>query len=167
MKQVLVLLVLAGMTLVSCGGGNEYTTPPEGNVPEHEIVSQSPGPAGENAPQFNVDTEATGEEDLRSISQQIRSDNADLDGIFINFYSPSAQSGSAVAANSEKASERIFAPQILSGFMSQATPEEIMEEQNGMLVVSVDDELDVMTEEICAEWDEGESGPPPPEWNCD
>jgi uncharacterized protein YgbK (DUF1537 family) len=72
-------------------------------------------------------------------------------------------------AAQKEAAQQIFTPQVLSGFMSQATPEQIMEERNGMLVVSINDEVEGMAQEMCADWTEEYTellGPPPAEWNC-
>ena len=39
-------------------------------------------------------------------------------------------------------------------------------ENEGFWVLSLEDEVESMTQEVCAEWDTTTMGSPPPEWNC-
>jgi hypothetical protein len=156
-KLAIVFVMFAAVSIFAGCSGDEYTSAPSENAPDYEIANEFPGPTTADAPQFTVDTEAETEEDFRLIAQEIRSENADLDGLFVNFYSPAqgqdgagaTQTGAAVAANSEETSREILRPDVLSGYAigeaRNVTPEQIMEQQNGMLVVSIEDELDVMT----------------------
>jgi hypothetical protein len=39
-------------------------------------------------------------------------------------------------------------------------------ENEGFWVMSIEDEVESMTQEVCTEWDTTTTGKPAPEWNC-
>lgn len=52
---------------------------------------------------------------------------------------------------------------------SEANVDEQVEEamaNDGISVLSIQDEVDAATEEMCAEWEVTTMGTPPPEWDC-
>jgi hypothetical protein len=110
---------------------------PDEEVPAYEIASGEFSIEGFDGKNFDVTTKATSEKDLRLIGQQMRSDNVDLDMMYVSFLPPSGNrmqgQGSALIANSRKAVDAMYSGKFY-------TPEDrklIWEKDNGMEVASL------------------------------
>ena len=114
-------------------------------------------------------TGVTSEEDLRAITLELWSETEE-DILAVTFYpdEPMAEaSGTAQAFLSEAAARTFISAQYADP--SEADVEGQVSEamaNDGLLVVSIEDEVDEMEQEMCAEWDTT-LGTPPPEFNCE
>ncbi len=137
-------------------------TAPEGSVLDYEVVTRTELP--NNEAEIIVSTEATSEEDMRLVAEDLRFRNQQYDAFTVGFARPGSD-----PAETGSGGVRVFNTREAALRATGYTPEEvdrIFREDAGILVLSTES----ITQEMCAEWtpeDYEALGPPPEEWNCE
>lgn len=115
-------------------------------------------------------TDVTSEGELEAITRELWAEtNADI--LAVAFYpnEPGADvSGTAQAFLGEDAARAFISSQYADP--SEADVEGQVRDamaNDGLFVVAIQDEVDEMEQEMCAEWDTTTMGTPPPEFDCD
>jgi hypothetical protein len=115
-------------------------------------------------------TDATAAEDLEAATRELWSETEGADALVVAFYpnEPMAEiSGTGMAFADEEAARAVLSAQYADP--SEADIDGQVREamaNDGITVLSIEDEVDAATEEMCAEWDTTTMGTPPPEWDC-
>jgi hypothetical protein len=182
-RVLLVLVVFVG--LYGCGGAEESdqveevkepTTPaktvsPPADVPAYDVTKDEEGAQmGLRVRNVSASTDATSEEDLEAITRELWTDGPEVDAMIVTFYpnEPTADpAGTGEAYRSEEAARTMISAMYADP--SEADVEKQVREtleNGGIRVVSLEEEAESMTQEMCAEWDVTTMGTPPPEWNC-
>jgi hypothetical protein len=127
---------------------------------------------------YSVSTDATSEEALTLLTENFRDENPEYEAVLVTYYPNEPQaspSGSGYAFRSEEAARAILSQMTQSSATGSATAsakasvdEEVRQtmENGGIWVLAIEEEVESMTQEMCAEWDTTTMGAPPKEWNC-
>lgn len=119
----------------------------------------------------SASTGATSADDMEAVTRELWSKTQNADALLVAFYpnKPMAElSGTGYAFRDREAARAVLSSQYADP--SEANIEEQVEEamsNGGISVLSLQDEVDAATEEMCAEWDTTTMGTPPPEFNCE
>ena len=192
MRLFLVLLTMAAM-VAGCSGGSDANAPEhagkegagkaagaaEGgvavpaDVPEYALTKDeaTADPAlGLRIRGVSASTDATSAEGMEAITRELWSETEDADTLVATFYpdKPMAElSGTGYAFRNREAARAVLSSRYTDP--SEANVDEQVEEamaNDGISVLSIQDEVDAATEEMCAEWEATTMGTPPPEWDC-
>jgi hypothetical protein len=113
---------------------------------------------------------ATSEEPLTALTRHFRDANPEYAAILVTFYpdKPTAEpSGSGFAFRDEETARAVLSSMYTNP--AEASVEEQVRQtmqNDGLYVMSIQDEVESMNREVCAEWDVTTMGPPPTEMNC-
>jgi hypothetical protein len=181
-----VLVVLVSLLVVAgCGQANspvEKREKKEGvekakeevarpNLPAYDVTLEQDCPQGNFSGKcYSVSTDATSEKDLRALTEYFRDENPQSAAVLVTFYpkKPTAdQSGSGFAFENATVA-RVVLSQMYQNPEDASVDEEVRKamENNGIWVMSIADEVESMTQDMCNDWDTTTMGTPPPEWNC-
>ncbi len=140
------------------------------DVPSYTLTKDQNGMVqGYDVRDVAATTDVTSEDDLEAITRELWAEtNADV--LVVTFYpnEPTAESsGVGQAFLGEDAARAFISAQYtdpsvadIDGQVSKAM------NNDGLLVISMQDEVEAIEEEMCAEWDVTVMGTPPPEFNC-
>jgi hypothetical protein len=141
------------------------------DVPAYTLTKDEAGMVqGFGVRNLAASTDVTSEQDLESITRELWAETEE-DILAVSFYpnEPGADvSGTAQAFLSEGAARAFISAQYTDP--SEADVEGQVREamaNDGLLVISLQDEVESMEREMCAEWDTTTMGTPPPEFNCE
>ena len=192
MRLFLVLLTIAAM-VAGCSGGSDANAPEQGGKEDVEKAAEAPEggiavPA--DVPEYTLtkdettadpalglrmrgvsaSTKTTSAEGMEAITRELWSETEDAEALIAAFYpdKPMAElSGTGYAFRNRQAVRAVLSSQYTDP--SETNIDEQVEEamtNDGISVLSIQDEVDAATEGMCAEWDVTTMGTPPPEWDC-
>ena len=147
----------------------EVSVPPD--VPAYTLTKDEVGAVeGFVVRDTAASTDATSEEDLRAITLELWAETEE-DVLVVAFYpnQPGAEiSGTGQAFLGEDAARAFISAQYTDP--SEADVEGQVRDamaNDGLLVVALQEEIEEMEQEMCADWDTTTMGTPPPEFNCE
>jgi len=177
MRLAVLVLVIALLLIAGCAsGGNEGVSVPA-DVPAYDVTKQERCPVGnQDAKCITAYSEATSGKEIEAITRELWSKNQGENALIVILYPPRApgadMNGAGYAFSDRKAARAIIASQYtpsgqkIADIKGQAN--EAMK-NDGIYVISMQDEVDQATQSACANWDVTDVntlGTPPPEWNC-
>ncbi len=143
------------------------------DVPEYTLTKDEttadPAP-GLRMRGVSASTKTTSAEGMEAITRELWFGTEDAEALVAAFYpdKPMAElSGTGYAFRNREAARAVLSSQYADP--SEANIDEQVEEamaNDGISVLSIQDEVDAATEEMCAEWEVTTMGTPPPEWDC-
>ena len=192
MRLFLVLLTMAAM-VAGCSGGSDASSPEQGgkedggkaaaaaeggivvpaDVPEYTLTKDeaTTDPAlGLRVRGVSASTKTTSAEGMEAITRELWSQTENADAMVAGFYpdKPMAElSGTGYAFRNREAARAVLSSQYTDP--SEANIDEQVDDamaNDGISVLSIQDEVEAATEEMCAEWEVTTMGTPPPEWDC-
>ncbi len=140
------------------------------NVPAYTLTKDEMGMVeGFVVRSVSASANASSEEDLEAITRELWAETK-TDILAITFYpnEPMAEtSGAGQAFLGEDAARTFISAQYTDPSVADidGQVQEAME-NDGILLISIQDEVDSLNQSVCAEWDVTTMGTPPPEMNC-
>ncbi len=148
-----IFVLLATVLLVSCGGQQteqpgEAGEEPQSDAPDYEVVSEQETQQGDvNAAVYNVETEAATAEDLRLITEDLYSQNPNLNTVSIGAYDPQGEMTGAAQYFDSKDTARVMLPNYSEGELDNVM------EMDGYTILSMSDleeEMETLEETTAA-----------------
>ena len=193
--MVVRVLVVMAVLMVLYGCGQSSTAPEQGdeggsqketaekeisvpaNVPNYDVTKEERCPVGnQDAKCITGFSGATSSEDIEAITRELWSKNQGENALIVILYPPRApgadMSGAGYAFSDRRAAKAIISSQYTPSGQKIADIERQVDEameNDGIYVISIEDEVDQATQSACADWDARDVsvlGTPPPEWNC-
>lgn len=117
----------------------------------------------------SASTDASSEKDLEAITRELWADT-DTKAMVVTFYpnEPTADMSGQGQAFTNADAARVFMSSQYAASASANVEDEVRQAManDGVFVVSIQDEVDAFNEEMCAEWEVTTMGTPPPEMDC-
>jgi hypothetical protein len=177
--RAIVLILASLFVLIGCGPASspvereekQHGLDDEAQAPGYDVTLDEEGTGmGLRLRNVSASTDATSKEDLESITRDLWAEGSEVDAMIATFY-PNEQTadpvGTGEAYRSEEAARTVISAMYTDP--SEANVEEQVQKamaNDGFRVVSLEEEVERMNREVCAEWDVTTMGTPPPEMEC-
>lgn len=146
----------------------------EASLPDHDVLMDQDCSGDFPQKCINVATDATSEEAFTKLTRHFKEENPEYLAVIVTFYEAHQtpdQTGTGFAFRDEETARAVLSS-MYTASASASAPASVEEqvrkamENDGIYVISFAEEVQEMTQEMCAEWDVTTMGTPPPEMNC-
>jgi hypothetical protein len=177
--RAVVLLLVSLFVLTGCGQASspvereekQHGLDDEANTPAYNVTLDEEGTGmGLRLRNVSASTDATSREGLEAITRDLWAQGSEVDAMIVTFY-PNEQTADPVGTGEAYRSEQT-ARTVISAMYTDPSEANVNEQvreamaNEGFRVVSLEEEVENMNREVCAEWDVTTMGTPPPEMDC-
>jgi len=141
----LLLIVMVALWSVACGGGQAENESVSEEIPEYDIIrDEACQQGGVKARCMNITTSAKSEADFRLIMEEQRDENSGSEAVVVQFLE--AKQGTPVSGGGYYFQDEVAARSILGPAYTDSDLNSIMEQDDGMLIISISDVASSMSQ---------------------